>query len=77
MPNEALVPLLQISVWFIVKIFFLVALAVYVVFAAVVIKQISLMTKTVKVGFAGPLKAFGYAHLAAAVAVFLIALFFL
>jgi hypothetical protein len=62
------------SIWVIAKIFALIAIGLYIIFALVVIKQVSLMTKTVEVGLEGFIKLIAWAHLAFAVVVFFIAL---
>lgn len=67
--------LTDFSLWFIVKIFFLVAIVVYLIFALVVVRQVYLMTETVKVGFEFPVRVIAWLHLFAAIGVFLIALF--
>lgn len=56
------------------KIFALIGLAIYIVFALVVIKQVGLMTKTIKVNFGKFIKLVSWAHLIFAVFVFLTAL---
>ena len=66
--------MIGISVLGIAKIFVLFALGLYIVFALVVIKQVSLMTKTVEVGLEGFIKLIAWAHLIFAVVVFFIAL---
>lgn len=66
--------MIGISVLGISKAFVLFALGLYIVFALVVIKQVTLMTKTVEVGLEGLIKLIAWAHLIFAVAVFLIAL---
>lgn len=63
------------NVWFLVKLLFLFALAIYLVFASVVLRQVYLMTETIKVGFEFPVRVIAWLHLFAAIGVFLIALF--
>lgn len=58
----------------ILKILVLLGVGVYIVFAGVLVKQVQIMTSTVKVGFEGPIKLISYIHLAFAVLVFLFAL---
>lgn len=58
---EAL-PIVGISIWLIVKIFFLVGLLVYLVFAFVVLRQINIMNETLDVGFEVPVRILGYVH---------------
>ena len=66
--------MIGISILGIAKIFVLFALGLYIVFAFVVIKQVSLMTRTVEVGLEGFIKLIAWAHLIFAVVVFFIAL---
>ena len=66
--------MIGISVLGVAKIFVLFALGLYIIFALVVIKQVSLMTKTVEVGLEGFIKLIAWAHLIFAVVVFFIAL---
>lgn len=68
------IPLIGISVWVVVKIFAIIALGIYLVFALVVVRQIQLMTETLKVGFEAPLKMMAYVHLLFAIFVLLAAL---
>lgn len=74
---EPIIPVIDVSVWFIVKIFALFALLIYVVFSVVVVRQVNLMTETLEVGFELPLKVVALAHLILAVLVFLFALIIL
>lgn len=66
--------LLNISIWFVVKLFFLFALVIYLIFASVVVKQVYLITSTLKVNFDFPIKTIAWLHLLFAIAVFIIAL---
>jgi hypothetical protein len=50
-------------VWSIVKLFFIVGLSVYLVFALVVVRQIQIMSDTVKLSFELPIKILGLLHL--------------
>ena len=68
------IPIVGISVWLIVKIFFVIGILVYDVFALVLVKQIRIMTETLEVGFETPLRLLGYLHLAFALAVLVFAL---
>lgn len=63
-----------LSVWFFIKIAALILLALYLVFALVVVRQTILMTDTLKLGFETPIKILAYAHLIFAIFVFLTAL---
>ena len=71
------IPLIGISVWLVAKIFVLIALAIYIVFAAVIVKQVSLMIKTIKVGFEAPIKFVAWGHLLFAVGIFVLAIIIL
>lgn len=62
------------DVWGIVKIMFLIGMVVYILFALIVIRQITHMTKTLKVGFEAPLKLLGIIHFIAAIGIFIFAL---
>lgn len=64
-----------INIWFIVKLLFLFALVIYLIFASVVVRQVYLMTETVKVGFEFPVRIIAWLFLFSAILVFLIALF--
>lgn len=71
------IPLIGISVWLVAKIFVLIALAIYIVFAAVIVKQVSLMIKTIKVGFEAPIKFAAWGHLLFALGIFVLAIIIL
>jgi hypothetical protein len=61
-------------VWTVVKIFFLIGLGVYLIFALVVIKQAQIMTQSVKLQFEIPIKILALIHFVFAVGVFLFVL---
>ncbi|MGA2910476.1 MAG: DUF5657 family protein [Candidatus Microgenomates bacterium] len=63
-----------LNVWFLVKALALVLTGMYLVFAFVVIRQVKLMTETLRVGFEREVRSLSYLHLAFAVLVFLAAL---
>lgn len=65
------------SIWILVKILFMIGLLVYLIFAAVVVRQVYLMTETLAVGFETPVRALVWLHLAVALGVFLFALLIL
>ncbi len=67
------IPLLGTSIWLIVKIFFLVALVIYLIFALVVIKQVNIMTDTLDLSFEVPVKILAFLHFLFALAVLIIA----
>ncbi len=68
------IPLIGISVWLAVKIFVLLFLAIYIVFALVVIRQIKLMSETLDMGLNLPIRFIGWGHFLFAVGIFIIAL---
>ncbi len=72
-----IVPVIGISVWFIVKLFVLFALGLYIIFALVIVRQVSLMITTLNSGFELPIRILSYGHLVFAVLVLLIALIIL
>jgi hypothetical protein len=67
-------PFAGLSVWLVAKVFILIAIGIYLVFALVVIRQISLMIETVEVGFSFPIRLVGWLHLLFTIGVFLVAL---
>ena len=64
------IPLINISIWLIAKVFVLVALFLYLIFSLVVVKQVSLMTDTLEIGLEATLRLLAYLHLAFAILVF-------
>lgn len=68
---------LGFSVWIIAKFFVLFGLAIYLIFALVIVRQVQLMIDTVKVGFEFLVKLLSYLHLLFAILVFLFALIIL
>lgn len=74
---EPVIPVLGVSIWFIVKIFVLFGLLVYIIFSVVVVRQVNLMTETLRVGLETPLKIIALTHLILPVLVFLFALIIL
>jgi hypothetical protein len=71
------IPILGISVWFAAKIFILLFLGIYIIFALVVIRQIALMSGTLDMGLNLPIIFVGWAHFLFAVGIFVIALILL
>ncbi|HEX6977123.1 MAG TPA: DUF5657 family protein [Patescibacteria group bacterium] len=67
------IPLIGTSIWIIVKIFFLIALVIYLIFALVVIKQVNIMTDTLDLSFEIPVKVLAYLHFLFALGVLVIA----
>ena len=70
-------PLLNLNIWPIVKIFVLFGFGLYIIFALVVVRQVQLMTKTIQMNFEVPVKMLAIAHFILAVGVFLFALIIL
>lgn len=66
-----------LNTWALIKALALVILAMYLVFAFVVTRQVKVMTETLQIGFETPAKILSYLHLAFAVIVFLSALIIL
>jgi hypothetical protein len=64
--------LLNIQVWSVVKVFILLALALYIVFAVVVIRQVKLMNRTLKGVFNLPISLIAWLHLGLALFVFVL-----
>lgn len=62
------------TVWGIVKIFFMIGLAVYLIFALVVVQQVKIMSNTIKLSFEFPIKILSIIHLLAALVLFIFAL---
>jgi hypothetical protein len=65
------------NIWVIVKIFSLILLGMYIVFAFGVVKQVKMMTTTLRLGNENFAKIISYVHLVAAFVVFLAALIIL
>lgn len=72
--EQILQNLIQINIWSVVKIFVLLALALYIVFAFLVVREVDLMDKTVKDIFNLPIKIVSLLHLFFAILVFVLAL---
>ncbi|MBI2007361.1 MAG: hypothetical protein HYS83_01535 [Candidatus Blackburnbacteria bacterium] len=64
----------ELPIWFFAKIVFLFAVLVYLFFAAVVVRQVYLMTRTLQVGFETALRIVAWLHLFLVIGVFLLAL---
>jgi hypothetical protein len=62
------------SLWTIAKVFVLFALLVYSAFAGVVVKQVQVMTQTLKSSFSSYLKLVSVIHLILSLAVLVLAL---
>lgn len=61
------------ALWFLVKILFLLTLAIYVVFASVVVRQIYLMTTTLSLGYDLFVRLIGWLHLFIALGILFLA----
>ncbi len=61
--------LATISIWPVIKIFIIILLAIYIVFAFVIVRQVQLMTDTLVIGFEKQLKFLAFLHFLFAVAV--------
>ncbi|KKQ76770.1 MAG: hypothetical protein UT00_C0033G0007 [Parcubacteria group bacterium GW2011_GWA1_38_7] len=72
-----MIPIIGISLWSILKIFILIVLALYIIFAVVVIRQVQLMTDTLEVGFEAQLRLLSFVHLLFAIAVLVFAVLIL
>lgn len=59
----------SLSIWPIIKIFTIILLSLYVIFAFVIIRQVQLMTDTLEVGFEPQLKFLAFMHFIFAIAV--------
>jgi hypothetical protein len=62
-----------IDIWFIAKILFLFAITIYIIFALVIVRQVGLMVRTLKVGFELPIQLIAFAHLLFAIGIFALA----
>lgn len=71
---QALPVAVPITVWVIVKIFFIIGLLVYNIFALVVLKQANIMTETISMGFELPIKLLAILHLIFAISILLFAI---
>lgn len=77
MTPEALIGFSTFFPWGFLKLGILVLLGIYIVFAAVIVRQEQLMSKIVEVPFSPVLRLVSIVHLIASIGVFFIALFFL
>lgn len=72
-----ILPIINISIWTIAKAMVLFALGIYIVFAVVVLRQIRLMSETLKIGLEKGVRTLGVIHLLFSIAVFILALIIL
>lgn len=68
-----MIPIIGISIWGIVKIGILILLALYIIFAFVIVRQVKLMTDTLEVGFESQLKFLSFMHFLFAIGVLIFA----
>jgi hypothetical protein len=66
-----------LSIWLVVKVFLCFAIFLYIVFAFVVVRQVSIMLNTLELGFETPIRILSWVHLLFAVAVFVLAVLIL
>lgn len=64
-----MVPVIGITIWTVLKVFLIILMAIYLIFAFVVVRQVQLMTDTLEVGFEAQLKLLSFIHLIFAIAV--------
>jgi hypothetical protein len=64
----------SINPWSLVKIMVSFALFLYVIFAGIMVRQVSLMTESLKLGLEWPLKMVAFLHFLGAAFIFLMAL---
>lgn len=69
-----MIPLAGITIWSILKIFIIILMALYIIFAFVVVRQVQLMTDTIEVGFESQLRFMSFVHLLFAIAVLIFAI---
>jgi len=76
-PDTILASLLTISPWTIFKLFILLSLFIFLIFALVVVKQVSIMTSTFRTGFEAPLKLISWLLFLLVAVIFILAIFLL
>lgn len=69
--------ILSLSIWPIIKVFTLILLVIYIIFAFVIVRQVQLMTKTLEVGFETQLKFLSFLHFLFAIGVLIFAILIL
>ncbi|PIY65141.1 hypothetical protein COY91_03685 [Candidatus Shapirobacteria bacterium CG_4_10_14_0_8_um_filter_39_15] len=65
---------LNAQIWLVVKLFVILALLIYLIFAIVIIRQVDLMTKAINFSLDGILKIIAVIHFVGAIVIFLVAL---
>ncbi len=73
----SMISLIGISIWAIAKIFVALALALYVIFGLVVVRQVQLMIDTLEVGLEAFVRMLAIGHLVFSIVVFALALIIL
>jgi hypothetical protein len=76
-PAQLIQLIMGIQIWQVVKIIVCFSLLFYVIFAFVIIRQVNLMTDTVKLSLEWLIKAIAFAHLIGAIFILLIAILIL
>ncbi|PIU03499.1 hypothetical protein COT44_03575 [Candidatus Shapirobacteria bacterium CG08_land_8_20_14_0_20_39_18] len=72
--NDFLTMFLNAQIWLVVKLFVILALLIYLIFAIVIIRQVDLMTKAINFSLDGILKIIAVIHFVGAIVIFLVAL---
>lgn len=57
-----MIPIVDISIWQIIKWFVVFAEVLYLVFAFVIVKQVKVMLDTLDIGFSFPVRLISYSH---------------
>ncbi len=65
---------LTADIWLVIKGFAIIGLLLYNVFAFVLVRQVTQMTKTLTVGFEGPVILFSMVHMIAALALLVLSI---
>lgn len=65
------------AVWDVIKVFVLILMGLYIIFATVIVRQVNLMTHTLSLGLESTIKLVAWLHLAFSIVVLLAALFYL
>lgn len=68
------IELTNFNIWIVIKIFALAALALYIIFAIVITRQVKVMTATLTLGFESIVRFLSIIHLLFAILVFVSAL---
>ena len=66
-----------LSVWLVAKILLCFALFLYVIFAFVIVRQVTIMLATLELGFETPIRVLSWLHFLFAVGVFVLAVIIL